>query len=233
MKSFAGGRMFNRLDFSLPDGGAIRLELRRVLAAGYTGRDRALVQAHIDELAAQGIAPPPQVPILFPVMPSLVTTADEIAVLGAACTPEIEVALFRADGIDYVSVASDHTDREAEQRSITLAKNLCPKPVSGTAWPVAPILDHWDDLGLSLVCDGVVIQQGTLAMIMPHDELLTFTARHDGDDHEGRLVLSGTVPTLNEPPRGEARFEMMLDDPELGRRLEHAYTVRPMSELFE
>ena len=224
--------MINRLEFTLPEGGAIRFELRRVIAAGYTGRDRELVQAHIDELAEQGIAPPANVPILFPVMPTLVTTADEIAVLGATSTPEIEVALFRAGGIDYVAVASDHTDREAEQRSITLAKNLCPKPVSPAAWPVAPLLDHWDELELGLVCDGVVIQRGTLGMVMAHADLLAFAARHDGAEHEGRLLLSGTVPTLAEPPRDRARFEMTLTDPVLGRRLEHAYTVLPMSELF-
>lgn len=224
--------MINRVEFTLPEGDKIRLELRRVIAAGYTGRDQALVQAHIDELAEQGIAPPANVPVLFPVMPTLVTTADEIAVLGATSTPEIEVALFRAGGIDYVAVASDHTDREAEQRSITLAKNLCPKPVSPAAWPVAPLLDHWDELELGLVCDGVDIQRGTLGMVMAHADLLAFAARHDGAEHEGRLLLSGTVPTLAEPPRDQARFEMTLTDPVLGRRLEHAYTVMPMSEIF-
>lgn len=224
--------MINCVEFTLPEGDKIRLELRRVIAAGYTGRDQALVQAHIDELAGQGIAPPANVPVLFPVMPTLVTTADEIAVLGATSTPEIEVALFRAGGIDYVAVASDHTDREAEQRSITLAKNLCPKPVSPAAWPVAPLLDHWDELELGLVCDGVDIQRGTLGMVMAHADLLAFAARHDGAEHEGRLLLSGTVPTLAEPPRDQARFEMTLTDPVLGRRLEHAYTVLPMSEIF-
>jgi hypothetical protein len=33
------------------------------VVAGYTGRDAAAVQHHIDELAAIGVAPPPSVPM--------------------------------------------------------------------------------------------------------------------------------------------------------------------------
>src|SRR3546814_16794089 len=93
-------------------------------------------------------------------MPTLVTTADEISVLGFDSTPEIEFVLFRTMGFDYVTVGSDHTDRKVETQSVVLSKNLCPKPVARTAWPVTQVLPHWDRPGLMAPCDGETHQAG-------------------------------------------------------------------------
>ena len=224
--------MVQSLTFEVPGQGPVRLDLRRALAAGYTGRDRALVQEHIDELAHLGVAPPKHVPMLFPLIPTLVTFARHIAVLGFDSTPEIEVVLFRTGGADYVGLGSDHTDRKVETVSIPLAKNVCPKPVAPVAWPVAEVAAHWDRLVLRSACGGVPLQEGPLAKIMPRDDLLAFVAAHDGPDHEGRMVFSGTVPTQAQPPRRAATIELALIDPVLGRRIDHAYSVMPMTEFF-
>ncbi len=85
-----------------------------VLAAGYTGRDQQHVQEHVTELEEQGIAPPPHIPMLYPVMPTLLSNSENIAVLGPNSTPEIEVAIVEFEGERYVTVASDQTDRENE-----------------------------------------------------------------------------------------------------------------------
>jgi len=39
----------------------LNFELRRMVNAGFVGRDQAAVKAHIAELAREGIAPPPSV----------------------------------------------------------------------------------------------------------------------------------------------------------------------------
>jgi len=224
--------MVQSLSFDVPGRGPVRLDLRRALAAGYTGRDRKLVQEHIDELAHLGVPPPRHVPMLFPIIPTLVTFARHISVLGFDSTPEIEVVLFRAGGEDFVSLGSDHTDRKIEIQSIPISKNVCPKPVAPVAWPVAEVAGHWDRLLLRSTCEGVLLQEGPLAKLLPRGEILAFVAAHDGPEHEGRIVFSGTVPTERQPPRRAATIELALIDPVLDRRIEHAYSVLPMAEFF-
>ena len=224
--------MMQQIVFDIPGHGPATLDVKRVLAAGYTGRDRHLVDEHIRELEAIGIAPPKNVPMLFPLAPILVTTADEIAPFGYDSTPEIEFVLFRTLGFDYVTVGSDHTDRKVEAHSIPISKNLCPKPIAKTAWPLTAVLPHWDKLMLKATCGDDVLQEGPLSMIMAPKALQDFVAEHDGDAAEGRMIFSGTVPTLRQPPRDGGTIEISLTDPVLNRRLMHRYTVSPMRELF-
>jgi hypothetical protein len=221
------------LHFQRADGGALTAALSRTVAAGFTGADKAAIQAHVDELAEQGIAPPPHIPMLFPVLPTLVTNSDEIAVVGTDTTPEIEVALFQVDGTAWITVASDQTDRVVEAQSITLSKNICPKVVGRTVWPLDEVLDHWNDLRLTSRCNGTVLQDGPLSLMARADEILAFVDQHDGPEREGRLVLSGTIPTDAVPPKGEAVIEIELNDPVRGRRIAHSYRLRVLSEYFE
>jgi hypothetical protein len=220
------------LRFSLPDEQLLVAPIARALAAGYTGRDQTLVQAHIDELAEQGIAPPPNVPMLFPLLPTLLTNADVIAVIGEDSTPEIEVALFRIGGTDYVTVASDQTDRVLEAQSITVSKNVCPKVVGKDAWAVADVRGHWESLTLTARCAGRLLQHGDLGMMMTPEDILAFVAEHDGEEAEGRMVLSGTVPTDEAPPAGETTIDLELKDPVLGRSIRHSYQLICLSEYF-
>ena len=47
----------------------IGYDFNGAVLCGYTGRDQAAVRKHIDELAKEGVEPPPSVPILFPKPP--------------------------------------------------------------------------------------------------------------------------------------------------------------------
>ncbi len=220
------------LRFSLPDGAHLDFEVRRALAAGASGRDAEKTRAHIARQAALGIKPPPHVPMLYPLMPTLVTNAGDVGVIGADSTPEVEVAVFHARGTDYLTVGSDHTDRRIEAASALAGKNSCPKIVGTTAWPVSAVRDHWDALQLLCTCGDTVLQDGTLAHIMTYDDLMTFVRAHDGDEAEGRIVFSGTVPTLARPPQGDATIALQLHDPVAGRSLMHTYRVHVRREYF-
>lgn len=213
------------------NGGTTTVKLDSVVAAGYTGRDQRLVQEHVRELEEQGIAPPPHIPMLYPVMPTLVTNSDTIAVLGEDSTPEIEVAIIDLAGELYVTVASDHTDRKIEATSVPQSKNACPKIVGKRLWPLDEVLPHWDSLELSSSCAGRLLQKGTLQMLLPLDELLEFADVHAGRRHN-RMILSGTVPTLEVPARQGAKIELELHDPVREQSLEHEYTVHVMKEFF-
>ncbi len=224
--------MFHTLSFELPDGRTIAVEVRRALAAGATGRDGEKVRSHIARLAGLGVQPPAHVPMLYPLMPTLVTQAGDIGVIGLDSTPEVEAVIFTHGGADYVTVGSDHTDRRIEAASSLHGKNSCPKPVAGAAWPLAEVRDHWDALELRAGCGEMVLQEGRLAHLIPVQALLAFVARHDGERAEGRFVFGGTVPTAAAPPRGEATIRIELRDPVRGRALSHTYTAHVFGEYF-
>ena len=63
------------------------------MIAGWAGRDPAAIQAHIDELAALGVAPPSTTPCFYRVSAALLTQAPAIGVLGARSGGEIECVL--------------------------------------------------------------------------------------------------------------------------------------------
>ena len=223
----------NHLSFELPDGSELRVAVSRLLGAGMTNRDQRLIDAHIEELSEQNIPPPPHIPFLFPAMPTLATNATDVAVLGVETMPEIEFALFRAEGRDYVTVASDQTDRVLEQTHLLVSKNACPKILGAKAWPVDEVAGHWDEIQMRSTSGGKLLQEGNFAQFIPHADMLEFVASYDGPEHEGRVVMSGTVPTMAVPNKGKATIELALFDPVLDRRLEHAYTVHPMAPIFE
>ncbi len=202
------------------------------MAAGASGRDREKVQAHIAHLGTLGVKPPPHVPMLYPLLPTLVTNAADIGVIGTDSTPEIEVVLFRAGGVDYLTVGSDHTDRRLEAVSALQGKNSCPKIVATTAWPVREVFDHWDALTLRSHCGDTLLQEGALAHVMTYENLMALVREHDGNQAEGRLVFSGTVPTRAKPPAGDVTINLNLTDPVLNRSLRHDYTVHVRREYF-
>lgn len=224
--------MFPILDFDLPGGQRITLEVRRALALGATGRDAEKVQRHIARMTEMGVKPPPHVPMLYPLMPTLVTNASDIGVIGTDSTPEVEAVLFTCQGVDYVTVGSDHTDRRIEAASSLQGKNSCPKVVGTTAWPLAEVREHWDALQLRASCGEILLQEGGVANLLPITTLAEFVAHHDGALSDGRLFFGGTVPVLGAPPKRGATITLELRDPVLARVLTHIYTVHVFDDYF-
>ena len=93
------------------------------------GRDEAAVRRHIEELAAHGIDAPPATPIFWLLPNWLLTLAPATTqVHTAKSSGEVEPVLLRMpDGEVFVTVGSDHTDRDLERSSLLLAKLTCPK----------------------------------------------------------------------------------------------------------
>ena len=105
--------------------GRVDIDVRDLTIAGWTGRDAAAVQHHIDELAAIGVAPPSQVPLFYRVSADLLTTAPDIQVLGEASSGDAEPMLIRAGGKMWIGLGSDHTDRALEAVSVASSKQVC------------------------------------------------------------------------------------------------------------
>jgi hypothetical protein len=202
--------------------------LGRLVIAGWTGRDRAKMAAHIAELAALGVPAPRATPVFYRIATARLTQAAAIEVAGAASSGEAEVLLLRHRGRLLVGLASDHTDRALETQGITLAKQLCDKPVGPALWAYESVHPHWDQLRLRawIVEAGAerLYQDGTLAEMLHPDTLLAAAAANGETLEDGTAMLCGTLPALG-GIRPATEFRMELYDPVLKRTLSHRYAA--------
>ncbi len=203
--------------------------VRDLVIAGWTGRDMHKVQEHIEELAALGVAPPASVPCFYRGGTNLLTTAPEVDCLGAESSGEAEWFLLVQDDGWWVGAGSDHTDRKVEAYSITVSKQMCPKPVAPVLWRFDEVADHWDSLEIrSEVDDGagfVTYQQGSVAAMRHPRDLV---AAYEAAGHRlapGTLMFGGTLPVQG-GIRPRRDFRLSLHDPVRGETIRHHYTAR-------
>ena len=215
----------------------IRFPVRRVVNAGYTGRNQESVRGHIEELKREGIAAPESTPTAYEVISKLVYSDDEIEVIGERTSGEAEFVLLCAQDEVYVGVGSDHTDRELEVASIIKSKQICPNVMGDRVWKLAKVRSHWDEMILrSWVKDPngkkSVYQESLLATMMTPEDLLTFVrGRVDDRSLEGLLIFSGTVPLIPETTNFGAYFEVELSHPKTKQKLSCKYSVKVLDYL--
>ncbi len=203
--------------------------VRRIVCGGYSSRDRAEVERHIEELERLGIPRPQEIPIFFSVASYLATAGGVVEVQGPFTSGEVEFVLLFGPGGPWVTIGSDQTDRFFERHSVPASKQLCPKVIAPTIWPVAEVEDHWDELVLrSWVRSGRkrrLYQEAALAAMLTPGALLPGLRRHAGRELSGLVLFSGTVPTIDgELIYGDA-YELELADPRLERKIRTQYTV--------
>lgn len=207
-----------------------RVEVTKVVVGGWTGRDKHALQHHIDELARIGVKPPSTTPMFYRVGLSRLSTADAIEVVGDGSSGEVEYVLLKNRGEIWVGAGSDHTDRLVEKAGITIAKQLCDKPIATRFWPLAEVEGHWEQLQIrSYVFEGgkeVLYQNGGVASLLSPRELLQkFGAEHKFED--GTLMFGGTCGAIGDI-RFSPKFRFELIDPVKGRAIGHAYDVIPV-----
>lgn len=201
-----------------------------LVIAGWAGRDAAAMEAHIAELAAIGVPRPAETPTFYRVAASLLTTDKAIQVAGGASSGEAETVLFALDDGPWVGLGSDHTDREAETHGITLAKQMCAKPVAPALWRFADVAAHWDRLVLrSHAVEGGqrrLYQEGEVAGLLRPEALVE---RLTGGKvlPVGWAMFGGTMPVIGEIAPADS-FELELEDPVLDRRIIHRYEVQAL-----
>lgn len=206
--------------------------VHRAVIAGWTGRDPALVEKHMAELEALGVARPPSAPVFYRVAAARLTTSDEIEVSGADSGGEVEFVLLSHDGRLWAGVGSDHTDRAVETYSVTVSKQMCDKPIADRFWDYTEIASHWDRLVLRAWtgegASAALYQEGAVsAMLAPDDLIARFG---DGGLAEGTLMFGGTLPAIG-GVRPTAEFAFELEDPVLGRKIRHRYAARSLPLL--
>ena len=208
----------------------LAVDVDHFIVAGWAGRDLAAIEHHIDELALLGVPRPSAVPLYYRVAENQLTQAASIQVLGPHGSGEVETLVFVADGELYVSLTSDHTDRQVETRSVALAKQMCAKPVGRSAWRFADLADHWDELVIrsTIVENGatVLYQEGTLAALRTPGDLIAGY----GGLPPGSAMSCGTVGAIG-GIRPSSSFAMELYDPRSGRSLRHQYAIDVLPDI--
>jgi 4-hydroxyphenylacetate 3-monooxygenase len=195
----------------------------QLVVAGYTGSDEAAVRHHIEELAAIGVPAPASVPAYYPLDRSLLTTDPVISVDGGYTSGEVEPVLVRAEGTCWLTVGSDHTDRDLERDDIGRSKAACPKPVATQAIRLGedPTVTDWDRIRIRSWVDGDLYQDGTLAALRPLADTLARCPAGGGD----LVLFGGTVPLLDGTFRAGTDWRLTLEAPGLDP-LELRYSVK-------
>jgi hypothetical protein len=203
-----------------------------LICGGFSGRNQEAIQRHVEELRAHGLEAPRQTPIFFRISTHQACTESVVEALTGHTSGEVEFVLLCAAGEpQWVTVGSDHTDRDLERYSIAGSKQMYPKILAPTVWPLAEVLDHWDTLILrswvSINGERRPYQEDTLqAMLAPADLLAAAAREYRVHTFQRALVFSGTIATLGGELLFGERFEIELLDPVLGRRIQHSYAVQ-------
>ncbi len=207
----------------------IELQIAHLVVAGWTGRDQAAVQHHIDELAALGVAPPSTTPLFYRVSHALLTQAETIEVLGPHSSGEAEPLLVNHGGKLWLGLASDHTDRKLEATSVAASKQACAKVCARDVWDFDALRDHVDQIALrSWIKEGadwVLYQEGHLDQIMP---LTTLSPEIESVDQSA--MLCGTLPAIG-GVRPAADFKAELYDPVTDRCITLHYRATWLEEV--
>ena len=211
----------------------LTFNVRRLICAGWVGRNKEALQAHIDELAKHGVPGPTRTPIYMNFSPYLATTSDAIDVVSPESSGEVEYILLKHGEGAYIGVGSDQTDRGFEKFSIPASKQMCAKVMAPVVWPYQEVKDHWDQIVIRswTASDGkrTLYQEDALATILGVGTLLEQLPMDEGLPTEGLILFSGTIPTKMGLAYVE-RFDFEMEDPVLDRTIRHRYRVRVLPQ---
>lgn len=202
-----------------------------VVNAGYSGRQHDAVRAHVAELAAQGVRPPPEVPMYYRLPVSVLVQSERIEVTGDKTSGEVEYVLIVERGRLLVALGSDHTDRTVETADVLVSKQVCPNVCSTTAWLFDDVEAHWDEVVLRAWSripggDWTLYQEGPCGRLLAPRALLdSVRAKGALDSSAQAVIFSGTIPACHGVAALGASFKGELFDPRLKRSLHFAYEV--------
>ena len=217
----------------------LRFEVKKFLNMGRTARDITQIQKHIEELKKAGIASVlTGIPLYFPKVPDRITTDDIVYVLPNSKTcGEVEyVILIDRDEI-YVTVGSDHCDRELEKQSIPLAKLICPNVVAPKVWRYEEVKKNWDEIAIRawVETEGQrkLYQETKLATMLRPEEVIEKVKTRVVGDLQGTVIFAGTPPIVDGKLSFHSHFEMEMVDERGGRSIRWAYSTQPLTWFKE
>lgn len=215
----------------------IHYTVKKIINAGYTGRNQEEVRKHIEELKEVGVPAPDKIPTYFPKAATLLTTDSYCQVIDEDSTGEAEYVLLVANNEIYVAVGSDHTDRKLEVGNIPKAKQMCPNFISRGVWRFDDVKENWDSLKMRSWIGkdrAQVYQDTTLDAFMRPEELLERVKVLLGDKlEEGTVIFSGTVGALIEGMPFSNVFNVELKDEGRNQALNCCYQIQLIDWIKE
>ncbi len=215
--------------YDATNGRALAFQPRRLVVAGYTGRDRNHVRAHIDELAAQGITAPASTPAFYEIPIGLLTQRSELRVTSVETSGEVEPVLLCTNAGWYLGVGSDHTARDIERESVARSKASCGKPVGSWVFPLSHVVERWDAIRVRSRADTIGYQEASLSILLPAAEIVAAYQNRpaaDADDVAGLVMFLGTVPISDGKFVYSTLFDAELISPD-GQQIACSYKVVP------
>lgn len=215
------------------EGDEINFEPKRLIIAGYTGRDRETVEKHVEELKKLGVPAPDTVPAFYTAPVDCLSTATSFETPVTTTSGEVEAVYFLWGNEILIGVGSDHTDRELEKTSVLRSKLITPKPVSKSLWRYSRLKDRWDDVQIrsKVGVEGPErpYQEGYMSLLLRPEDLVSIVAEHYRGDLDGTVIFGGTVPLISEEIHYGGYFEGELFDAVSGEYLKCSYMVNLIS----
>ncbi len=211
----------------------IEFNYDKCFVIGYSGRNIEKTKEHIDELERElGVKPPKFLPTIFECSKEIVTQDSDLKFVGNRTSGECEYVILLGEDDIYITLGSDHTDRDLESVNIFKSKQVCLKPIAKDAWKYDEVNDHWDDIKLNsyttISGKEVLYQEGTLGDILPVEKILSELKKRVGDI-DNSVIFSGTVPTKDGFFFGD-NFRAEMIDEKLNRKIEFSYDVNVIAE---
>lgn len=209
---------------------ALTVAIARGYNLGFTIRDAAKMQAHLAEVAKEGVTPPvcDNPPIIFPISPWAWLTSDQCEVQTEFSSGEVEIFMLDTGQELFVGVGSDHTDRKLEGTDIPWSKQVTPNIIAPTLWAWSDVQAHWDECTLDswVTVDGerTHYQSASVGEFWSPPEMV---AGVEGrvSTLTPRVFVSGTVVSLGHQLIYGDTWELALQDPVLNRTIRHTYAV--------
>ncbi|MDP7623810.1 MAG: DUF2848 domain-containing protein [Rhodospirillales bacterium] len=212
-------------------GDKIDYVLDNIIIGGLTGIDVEAIEKHLDELAEIGVTRPSSIPLFFRAAADMVSTADDIQVLGEDTSGEAEFVLLGTEDGMLVGVGSDHTDRKVEAYSIAVSKQMCAKVIAPEVWRYDDVKDHFGQLNIRSWAfengEKRLYQECTAADFLAPDDVLPQCCDGAITLPAGTLYYGGTGAAIGGVKPAD-RFEYEIEDPVLGRTISHGYDVSPI-----
>lgn len=215
----------------------VDFEVKYLVLGGYSGRNTEGVMKHIEELAKLGVPKPPRVPMLYPISRYLLRFDEEVEVLDDKTNGEVEYVLFVDKDILYVTVGSDHTDRDLEKYGVRKSKQMYPVIIPKKVWKYKDVKDHWDEIVIKsfITVKGkeILYQEDPLKALHPPEKLIEDIEKELKIDKNGLVIFSGTIPSITGELLFGEEFKILMHDPVLKRSLEHKYNIKILPEIPE
>jgi len=186
-------------------------------------------------------------PSIFRIARYLLTQSDEFEVQGSLTGGEAEVvAILKEDGEILICLGSDQCDRELDLLFPDKPKQMCPHPIADKAWRYEDIKDHWDQLHITsdviIAGQTIRLQDSDVSALVDLEYLLSMDKIKALP--RPAFLYCGACPFLDSAAEqaktlglpesvghgtGDS-FMMRLNDPVLGRSIEHQFSALPVGD---